>query len=327
MRELFFLHSPPTLLLFAPLGVTDIRTACLAWQIVHTALLVVGIWGLWRLFCPEGDFKSLWLTALLALALSSTIQTVRYTQVNFLLLLLLLGLWNWRSHWLGGVFLGLAFVIKPVFFLVPLYLLARRHYSAAVGLAATGVVACLASIAAFGPIMFGDYFTANPLAREMPNFLYTELVNQSLLATTLRLSQHDLSIQSPYANLLFWMLALPLAATTAWLVWRLPDQQDDLALALSVVLSLLLFPKTLAHYGVLLLPAILLLWSRREHFPGGVWSVGAILGGVYLAVGAQQAFIGMILVWAGLMGMGYHALKRTFVDENRLAVASSLNEG
>ena len=254
---------------------------------------------MWRLAFHDGAWELL-LVALLTLLLHSTRETVRCTQVNFLSLLLLLAFWETRQRAIGGLWLGLAIVVKPVFFLLPVYLLIRRHWATLGGLVATAIATCAFSIAAFGPRMFFSYFTANPVTLDVPDYFYTETVNQSLLATTLRWTQLDLAIHSPYDNPLFWSLAALLTGVTLWVTWRAPAGADDWLLGTWLLLSLLLFPKTLAHYGVLLLLPILLLWAHRHHFPGGAWMVAGLIGLLYISVYAEQATGGMILVWLAL---------------------------
>jgi hypothetical protein len=311
MQETFFLHSSPTLLVFAPLGWLDLHTACLVWQLVHLVFLFAAIGLMWRMFGQTDDaYDVRWLlvVALLTLGLRATLETIRFTQVNFLLLTLLLGVWHFRERWQAGVLLGLALVVKPVFFLLPLYFLVRGRWSALSALAATGVATCGVSIVAFGSNMFFDYFRANPVVQSIPSYFYTEWINQSLLATSLRLTDWNLDLHSPYANPLFLAGAGVLLTISGWLAWRLPRSADDWALAITLALTLLLFPKTLSHYVVLLVPAILLVWTNRQRVPGGIWFVVTLLGTVYLLVGAQQAFAGMILVWLSLAFVGGHIL-------------------
>jgi len=303
LGETVFLHPPPTLFLFAPLGWFDMRTSCLLWQVFHATLLIVSILWLWRAFFPDADWTALLLVALLTLMLRSTLETVRFTQVNFLSLALFLGVWQWRSKVLGGVLLGLALIVKPVFFLIPLYLLARGHLRAIVGVAITAVATSAASVLVFGWEMFLGYFRANPLSRDLPHYFYTEWINQSLLATSLRLTGQDLAVHGPYSNPLFWTGAAIFAAVSAWTIWRLPRDRDDWALAIALVLSLLLFPKTLSHYGVLLLPPLLLVWSRRDRLPFAAWTASLVIGTVYLLVGTQQLLPALIVLWLTLIAV------------------------
>lgn len=81
----------------------------------------------------------------------------------------------------------------------------------------------------------------------------------------------------------------------------------DLALALTLLLALLLYPATLEHYSVLLLVPMLLLWMYRRNLPGGVWGVMTFITLVYGLVGYQNGnyvFAAIALNWGVLAGIG-----------------------
>ena len=157
--------------------------------------------------------------------------------------------------------------------------------------------ASLLTIAVFGWTLFTRYFTANPVVKHMPASLYTEDINQSLLAAVLRVTSADLSRTSPFGHPLFLGIASLLALASAFLIFRRRTQEDDVSLALISVLGLLLFPKTLAHYAVLMLPALFCAWKIRLRFPGGPWAAGVFSSAVFGLVGARQAFWGFALGW------------------------------
>ncbi|MCP4357570.1 MAG: hypothetical protein GY796_06095 [Chloroflexi bacterium] len=64
--------------------------------------------------------------------------------------------------------------------------------------------------------MFFSYFTHNPILNEMENYLYVEIVNQSLLATILRLTAFDFSA-SPFVQPLFLGLGMMITVVSAFL--------------------------------------------------------------------------------------------------------------
>ena len=112
-EELFFLYPPSTLLLFAPLGTTGLRGACIGWQACLVLAMAVNIFALWSLFADRRSAHTLLLTALLLLMLHSTYQTVHFVQTNFLLLLCVLGFWAFRDRRAGGAALGVGILVKP----------------------------------------------------------------------------------------------------------------------------------------------------------------------------------------------------------------------
>jgi len=305
MRELFFFHPPPTMFLFVPLGWFDIHTAFLIWYCFNCAILAIDIILLWRIFQRQAGLLGLLLTTALVLMLPATLWTISYGQTNFIFLLMILLFWMERDHPRGGLWLAIGIFAKPLLVFLPIYPLLRRHWRVLGGMIVALAVISLLSMVVFGPSTFANYFTGNPIVNSMPASLYTESVNQSLLANVLRLTDYDFSQSSPYTQPLFIILALLLTVSTAWLLYWIEQPQADWALALTLVLALLIFPKTLVHYSVLLLVPICLIWSQRHQLPGHVWSAIAFITLEYALINhnGSAIFIAIALCWAILLGV------------------------
>ena len=266
-----FHFPPPTIFLFLPLGFFDIHTAYLLWYGFMVGVLVLDIMLLARLFLG-GTPSGMLLAAVLMLMLRPVMATVWFGQTNFLIVLMLLLFWQDRKAMRGGAWLALGVLIKPVFGFMILYAVMGRRWRALAGAALTLTVLSLLTVGVFGWETFASYFAHNPVTR-MPTDVYTESMNQSLLAEILRLTHYDFSEGSPLMHRLFVVLAAGLIATTAFLTSH-ESGDDDLSLALTVPLALLVYPGTLAHYSVDLLVPLLAVWSRRRELMGGV--VGAV---------------------------------------------------
>ena len=214
LAELYFFHSPPTLFLFAPLGWFDIHTAYLVWYLGHSMILILDIVLLWKIFQSDSGLLGLALTAALVLMLRATLSTIAFGQVNFLVLLLLLLFWCDRERKRGGIWLALGIIVKPVLVFLLIYLLLRRHWRVIASTFVTLATVSILTIIVFGPVMFFSYFFANPIVYDMPDYLYTEPINQSLLATILRVTQYDFSHTSPLFQPIFIFLTLILTGIT-----------------------------------------------------------------------------------------------------------------
>ena len=307
-----FWYPPPTILLFLPLGWFDPQTALVLWYIVQTMALVACVVLLKDIFAPgEGALTGLAI-AVLVLALHATRLTYWLAQTNFLVLLSLLLFWRNRDSHLGGFWLAVAMVIKLYAAVFLLYLVLHRRWTA---LLSVGVMLLLLSIAGFvlfGPDIFITYATRD-LAAMLPQYAYTEPINQSLLATILRASGSVGSGRSPVWNPLFLSLAGALTTITAWLVFRLRRRDDDLALCLLLLLGLLLFPTALSHNRVVLTSVLLAYWRRRAALPGGVWTVLALIVCTYALSGYQNGiftFYAIAVNWLLLGIVGWRILSR-----------------
>jgi len=196
--------------------------------------------------------------------------------------------------------LALGVLIKPVCALLMLYVVFRRRWRTLAGAALTVGGASLLTISVFGWHTFAAYFVHSPVAR-MPTDVYTESMNQSLLAQILRLSYYDFAAGSPLTHPVFVLLAAGLVAATVFLATR-PTADDDLVLALTIPLALLLYPGTLAHYSVDLLVPLLALWSRRHTVPGGALVAIALLTIEFAVLNAADsvALIGNAVAWLAI---------------------------
>jgi hypothetical protein len=272
-------------------------------------ILVGDIILLWKIFLPQTGRVGLAMIMGLILLLSGTLFTIAVGQINFLVLFLLLLFWRQRRQTWGGVWLAMGMLIKPVLLFVFIYPLVKRLWRVLVGAAVALAVTSIFTITIFGQEMFFSYILANPIAYHMPSYLYTESVNQSLLATILRLTNYNFGQTSPLIQPLFLTLAFGLTGLTIWLVWRLPETGTDSALALVVTLALLIFPKTLVHYNVLLIAPLLSVWADRGKVWPGIWIVTVFISLIYgLAAFRDYVFWAIAMSWFGVAMMVAHRL-------------------
>ena len=296
--ELLFLQTPPSALLYAPLGAFDIQTACVLWYLVQAVVLVGAVVLLSKTFLSRDGLLGMALCAVLTLSLPATCETIWVAQTNFLILLGLVLFWRSRRHVTGGFWLATAILIKPILVLFPVYLLLRRQWKELSGVVLTGAALSALTIGILGPGMFFQYFFDNPIAHQMPASLYSEGINQSLLATVLRTLGTEIDSGHAGIGLAFAIPAVVLTVISGWLIHTRTRNDDELSLAIVLTLSLLLFPKTLSHYSVLLIVPLLFLWSRRESVPGGAIATGCLITAVFALCATDLAFVANLCSWS-----------------------------
>lgn len=297
ISQLDFSYLPPTIFLFSWLGWFDLRTAYVFWYGLHSAILILDIYLLWKVVLGSNRLINLMLVAALLLRLPGTQSTIFFGQTNLLLLLLLLLFWRNQDRLRGGIWLALGVLTKPLLALMLLYPVLKRHWRVLLGFTIALTVASLLTIAVFGSEPFFSYFSQSPGATR-PNLVYVESVNQSLLATVLRLTQYDFSQRSPLTQPLFVGLALGLTGVTGWLIYRLDQRDTEWSLAMTLLLSLLLYPGTLIHYSVHLIIPILLLLKYRNQLVLPAWSIIIFITLQYsLTSYLSGTFIAFLLSW------------------------------
>ena len=137
-----FAYPPPYLFYVAPLAALPYIPALWAWLVILAALCLVALWRL----APHP------LTPAVALFFPALAQSFLGGQNGLLTVALLAGgvLLLERRPRMAGVLFGLMIFKPHIAVLVPLCLLAGRHYTAFRAVAVTGAAMMLASVVAFG---------------------------------------------------------------------------------------------------------------------------------------------------------------------------------
>ncbi len=300
--DLAFRYPPPTMLLLLPLGWFEVQPAALLWHGLLFVVLVVDIALLWRGVLKSRALSDLLLVAALVMIFKATANTLFSSQTIFVLLLFMTLFWIRRHHRDAGVWLMLAVVVKPLIVIMGLYLLFHRQWRTILTILVSFVVLSLIATVLFGLDIYPTYIFNNPTT-SLPDFLYTESVNQSLLAFILRTTGTAAAAQAVYLNPIFLLLAGLLVAATAFLIARLPEDDSETAIWLNLLLALLIYPATLVHYSFLLLLPLLFIWQKRQSFAGGVWGAFFFIVFVYSLAAYGQGetvFLANALCWCVL---------------------------
>ncbi len=293
MLDVGFWYPPTSIFLVVPLGWLDYSVAYALWQLVSLTAMVACI-GMLAL--PAGARQSrrlilerLGLTACLVLILPATVYTLEFAQTNFLLLLAVLVLWCQRSRAWGGLALGLGCVVKPIMAVCFLpALIHRSHKVVWVAMAGLGSLLTIATLT-WGSGVVPDFLGSR---HRVPEGVYTESVNQSLLATIQRISPRD----EPLAHPVYMFACCVLLLATAWLIFRSRSTLSPLPWLLTLLTGLLIYPGTLNHYMVLLLAPMLHLWWCRRRLPIHGVALAATLAATYALLAFRQGTYSIVAV-------------------------------
>jgi hypothetical protein len=251
-------YPPPTALLFLPLGFLELREGVLLWHLLQIVGLAAAIILCVRLFIRSPTAASYVFSAGLFLGMPATRSVFWFAQTNFLLVLLIGAFWLDRNKARAGLWLALGSVIKPIFIVLGGALLVRCRWRAlALGLLALLIIVG-ASLLVVGPASYHEYFTQNP-STKAPVSIYLESINQSLLSTILRLERRIPDVRRVLWDPFFLALAIAFTLMTFAISVRLSPRLPELNIGLFTALGLLIYPGTLAHYSVLLIPPLLYL--------------------------------------------------------------------
>jgi Glycosyltransferase family 87 len=261
-----FKYPPASAIIFMPLGYFPFRTAIIFWYGVQFIFFISSILLAFRLFAVRFDAVHLLLTAAMIMSLYATRSTFFYGQINFMALTFLLLFRHSYKSMAGGLFLALGIIVKPMLIIFIPFCLIRGHIRAFIGSVVALCGLFLIGLLVLGEHTFATYFVANP-SIHFPAWMYTEEMNQSLLATILRISNYQPSGGPPVLNPVFISLSLLMTAVTTYLVCRIDRSNIDKAFILALTLALLLYPSSMQHYSLLLIVPIYWLWNNRRQMP------------------------------------------------------------
>ncbi len=311
-------YPPPTILLFLTLGHLDMRPALLVWYLVQAVALVVAMLFAWQLFLRDHGWPGLGLLCALVLTLPPTSATVAHAQTNFLVLLWVVLFMYDSENWRGGVWLALGIMTKPLLAILFLYPLVRRNWRSIWTLAISSILFFVLAWLVLSSATIHDFVRLGGTVKQ-PFSAYIEPINQSLLATILRLTNAAGLESSPIKNPLFLALGGVLCVATAWLLLASRRQTDlaECGVTLTLSFALLLYPATLAHYAVLILVSILFFWRCRTRLAGGILAVAAYAAVQYalLQRGGNAVFIAYLLQWCALAWFLMVQIRRRSLDD------------
>jgi hypothetical protein len=288
-----FIYPPPSILLYAPLGLFG--TPALAapyWYAVQLLALGAAIVILWRKFLKHYGWLGLLAVAILVCSFRATTATFMYGQPLTLLLLLLSLYAADGSASRRGVWLGLAFIVKPmaiVFFVLPLLRRAWREFVVGV---ATIFAGFAGAIVLLGWKNVAAYFSDGPSNR-YPLSIWLDPGNESLFSIVLRYTHASVPSSLSHAGT-YWIAVTLLTIMTLLLCIKARAQDPETCFAMLIPYALLVFPPSGGSYNDVLLIPVLLLVSRY-----GARSTPWVIGCVSLLylIWSPVAFLAPFSLW------------------------------
>jgi hypothetical protein len=252
------IYPPTTMLLLAPLGYLDVNTANIVWKIFVLTFMAIDVILLYRIFkIHESNWMQLLFIVLLILIFPGSRGTLDVSQTNFFILFLLLLIYKDPDNWKAGIYLAIAIIVKPIPVVWALYFLINKKWKPLFSFIIAGMVIVLLSIMQLGFNNFMTYFTSPPVLR-IPPGSFSEDINQSINAVFSRISlQLGLDSVLQHMNVIVLIVTLILVILTCIASYKLANKNPKFSFLIFLPLSLLIFPGTLTHYAVQLIPLFL----------------------------------------------------------------------
>jgi hypothetical protein len=300
-----FWYPPPTILLFAPLGLLPIRVAMVAWYAVQAAFGAGATWLLFKTFLKDSGILGLVIAAALVVMLPPARSTAWFTQTNFMLLLLFVAALRADERPMAGAYVALGATVKPYFLFLLGYFLLKKAYKPIALACSVLVFSVVLCVALFGTEPLSTFVASNPASR-VPGYVMSEPINQSLIGTIVRRTTgtlHGSILGQPVYLAVATLLALVTVGVARRARWHH-------GLSLFLLLGLLLYPATLAHYSLVIIAPLLALFRDRRALPFG-GAASALLAVVAYAIMSwdrfeSHNFWANLLVWGSVAGFSFY---------------------
>jgi hypothetical protein len=292
-----FIYPPQTILLFAPLGLfSRSEEASALWYGFNSLCLVISIVVLWRAFFKDYGTIGLIIVALLVTVFHPTTSAFVFGQPLPVMLMLLSLYLIANTAVQRGILLGASFAVKPFAIAFLLKPLIRRSWTEIAAAAATIAAAFIGAVLLVGWQNVVPYFTNGPSQR-YPLYVWLEGSNDSLFSAALRIT-HEPAPASLGSAHLYLGSALVVSLVTLALCYRFRNSDPRVLLSFLIAYSLLVFPPSAAHYNVLLLIPIFVLWEQYSKLaPMAIIVYLAALYGLQEFWLSPWIFLGPLSVW------------------------------
>jgi hypothetical protein len=227
-----------------------------------------------------------------------TNETMIFNQTNFFLLFfLILAILNLEKP-TAGIYLALSVIFKPISAILILFFILHKKWRTVVYFAATGVLLTLVTGFIWGFQNIFQYFVSPPTKR-IPSYLYEENINQSLISEFNR-NLKPLGVPHHLISLLFYFCVGILIVTTCIMSRKLSKIKINLSFLPFIPCILMIYPGTLDHYMVYLLPVFI-------YFLFSDLSNKYLYATLIIAIGLLriESFFAYLILWAIFLWMSF----------------------
>lgn len=320
MVEVFeqgMLYPPITMLFFSFLALFEYETA----QVLLSALIFIFVIAssvaLYRLIFKEHKSIFTFLFVLIiVISFPGTMGTVGYHQTNFFILFFLILMLSKIDKPISGVFHAMTIFFKPITALLIFHTFINKRWKNVLLFSATGAVLILITGAIWGFQNILDYFISSPLSRYSVE-LYKQPINQSLLALFHK-NFSVYNIQHNTIHFIYYIVALGMVGITICCSLKLGKKSKILSIFPFIPLMIMLYPSTMRHYMVYLIP--LFLWFMNTKNAEKYFMLMILPAAFFLQV---QFFYSNMIIWLFFIyysifaeKVGIHLFFRSNEEEN-----------
>jgi len=251
-----FLSPPITMLIYAPLALLNYHTSKTIFSLLIFVFIIANAVTANIVFVKkERSIYSFLLFFIIIILLPGTNLTIEYCQTNFFILFFLLLVLQNINKPISGLYLALSLIIKPITGILILFFIFNKNWKSVLYFGATGIVLLLITGTIWGFHNITGFFLSPPTNR-LPQYLYEQDINQSLISFFNRnLKIYGLS--QNIVNISYYLVAGILVWVTYSASKKLYKANVYLSFFPYLLCMLMIYPSSLSHYMVLLSPLLI----------------------------------------------------------------------
>jgi hypothetical protein len=258
--------------IFLALGYTSLHTGYIIWQTVIIILFFISLFVLLnkRFYLTQhpgaNTFTGGLFTVFIVLLFPDLVNSVYYSQIIGLFLLLLVLLISNLNNPKAGIFLCLLIIVKPLALIFVFYFLLYKKWNTLKWMIGTGTIIFIISLFVWGIDPYIKFITASPYGR-IPHRVAYEYVNHSLNAVLLRAKYNYLNdISLTAIKIIYYTLCAVLFTLTILFSKRLNKTTPQLAFLLFIPMVFMIYPNTLYYYSMITLPVLLYIFYNSPFY-------------------------------------------------------------
>jgi hypothetical protein len=214
----------------------------------------------------------------------------------------------------SGVWIAVGFCLKPILIALYAFPLFKKDWKMLLYSFLSLILISVLTILFIGQETFISFFTNNPIIKGVPDNFYTEEVNQSLLATILRITEISFSGVNPFFLPISLAAAAAILIPSLFIIYKLDRKDNFLSVALIISSAIIVYPGSIDSYSPLVIPILAFLVSYSDDNNVRLNFILMICFLVYTLMSfspfASHSLLWLLLIFIGLNKIGLRNTKR-----------------
>ncbi|HWR94041.1 MAG TPA: glycosyltransferase 87 family protein [Flavobacterium sp.] len=294
------LSPPSTMLFFAPLASFDYQISRTVLSLLVALFIFLNAILANIIFLKEGrSFFSFLFIFIVITVIPGTYNTIYLVQTNFILLFFLLLAFYKTEKPISGFYLALSAIFKPISGILLLYFISNKKWKPVTWFLISSSILLLITSFIWGFDNLTSYILSPPTQR-LPHSIYTQELNQSLIGLLNR-NLEIYGLSGSVISLLYLSLSGIMTALTIIASKNLQKVNLQFSFLPFIPLMLLIYPSSLMHYMVYLVPVFLyfMFLKKSEKY---LWVV-IVPAFIFLS---SETFFSYLILWMMFLYAGLY---------------------